>query len=165
MEDFQIILQKCTKGTVAHANLATKVQHGWHFVQRESALEMKCLSTGPPARWSPIAECAPSRPRNMRSVQNVAECLVCRLTPLVSPQRKPIDLIYAFTRGYNRGLVHDNSCFCCFFENEFEISQTAPTVTSFPPSLPHTFWSRLGMILGLNAAGMKTRAFPVLTTM
>lgn len=86
----------------------------------------------------------------MRSVQNVAECLVCRLTPLVSPQRKPIDLIYAFTRGYNRGLVHDNSCFCCFFENEFEISQAAPTVTSFLPSLPPTHileqaWHDLGI--------------------
>lgn len=52
--DLQIILPK--KGSYkrhslgVQSNLVIKVQHGWHFVQRESALEMKCLSTGLPTK-------------------------------------------------------------------------------------------------------------------
>lgn len=63
--------------------------------------------------------------------------------------------------------MHDDACFCHFFEKRFKIFQAAPTVTS-PPAwqfLLHTFWSRLGMISGRNATGMRTPPFAVLTTM
>lgn len=50
------------------------------------ALEMKCLSAELPATWSPFAEVAPRVARNLRSMQNAAERLVCRRVRLHGPR-------------------------------------------------------------------------------
>lgn len=110
---------------------------------RWSVCQQGCLQDG-----LQFAECAPSRPRNMRSEQNVAECLLCRLSCVTPQKTHRCDSCWSTWLQLEQLLC----CFCCFFESK--IFQAAPTVTSAtqhphphtPTCTVRTLWSQLGII-------------------